>query len=93
MIEIKKIEILGTNCKKCIILEENLNKVLKKLNITINYTKTTELLEIVKRGVMFSPALVINDEIKSYGQALTEEEIEDIFNGKDIKQSDICDFC
>lgn len=93
MIEIKQIEILGTNCKKCVILEENLNKVLKKLNITINYTKTTELLEIIKRGVIFSPALVINGEIKSYGQALTEKEIEDILNGKDIKQSDICDFC
>lgn len=93
MIDIKKIEILGTNCKKCVVLEDNLNKVLKELNIEIAYSKTTELLEIIKRGVIFSPALVINGEIKSMGQALTEQEIKDIFDGKEIKKDEICDFC
>jgi len=93
MIDIKKIEILGTNCKKCIILEDNLKKVLKELNIEIAYLKTTELLEIIKRGVIFSPALVINGEIKSMGQALTEQEIKDILDGKEVKKDEICDFC
>ncbi len=93
MIELQKIEILGTNCKKCIILESNLKKVLEELNINIGYSKTTELVEIIKRGVVFSPALLINGIIKSTGQALTEQEIKDIFNGKEIKQDEICDFC
>ena len=93
MIDLQKIEILGTNCVKCRALEDNLNKVLKELNIETGYTKTTDVLEIIKRGVVFSPALVINGEIKSTGQALTESEIKDIFDGKEIKKEEICDFC
>ena len=70
-----EIKILGTGCSKCEKLEKNLNVVLKELNLDITIEKTDNLAEIVSYGVMSTPGLVINDEVKSIGKVPSMKEI------------------
>ncbi|MDR5637823.1 thioredoxin family protein [Thermosynechococcus sp. GLH187] len=70
-----KIEILGTNCKKCQQLEVNTQTAVKNLNLAAEITHVTDSLEIANRGVMSTPALAINGKVVSKGKVLTPEEI------------------
>ncbi|MBN1386089.1 TM0996/MTH895 family glutaredoxin-like protein [Candidatus Woesearchaeota archaeon] len=70
-----KIEILGAGCPKCKMLEENARKALEELKIKAEIKKVTDIGEIVDHGVMSTPAIVIDGEVKSYGKVATTEEI------------------
>ena len=74
-----KIKILGTGCSKCRRIEENLETALKELNIEADVTSEGKLAEIVRYGVMITPALVIDEEVVySEGKALSVEELKDL---------------
>ena len=73
-----EIKILGAGCSKCRILEDNLEIVLKELGIDANISKEGKLKEIVRYGVMITPALVINEKVVSSGKALSVEELRDL---------------
>ena len=70
-----KIEILGTGCPKCTTLAANADKAAKTLGVPYELCKVTQLADIMKRGVMMTPALAINGEVKSAGKVLSEAEI------------------
>ena len=70
-----KIEILGSGCPNCKRLEENAKKALEESGKKANLVKVTDINEIVDYGVMSTPAIVIDGEVKSYGQVATVEEI------------------
>ena len=70
-----KIEILGTGCSKCAMLATNAEQAAKNLGIEYELCKITQLADIMNRGVMLTPALAINGEIKSVGKVLSEAEI------------------
>jgi len=70
-----KIEILGTGCPKCTTLAANAEKAAKGLGIEYEVCKVTQLADIMKRGVMMTPALAINGEVKSAGKVLSEADI------------------
>ena len=70
-----KIEILGTGCPKCKQLEANAKKAVEELKIKANIEKVTDVGEIVDWGVMSTPAIVINGEVKASGRVPTTEEI------------------
>lgn len=70
-----KIEILGTGCPKCKTLAENAEKAAKTLGVQYELCKVTQLADIMKRGVMMTPALAIDGEVKSAGKVLSEAEI------------------
>ena len=70
-----KIEILGTGCPKCATLAANADKAAKNLGVEYELCKVTQLTDIMKRGVMMTPALAINGEVKSVGKVLSEAEI------------------
>jgi len=72
------IKILGTGCKKCEKLEKNLDKALKELDIQAIILKVENLAEIVSYGVMSTPGLVVDEEVKSIGKALSVDEIKRI---------------
>jgi len=72
------IKILGTGCPKCEKLEKNLDKALKELNMEAIILKVENLAEIVSYGVMSTPGLVIDEEVKSIGKALSVDEIKKI---------------
>ncbi len=70
-----KIEILGTGCPKCITLAANAEKAARTLGVPYELCKVTQLADIMKRGVMMTPALAIDGEVKSVGKVLSEAEI------------------
>ena len=71
-----KIEILGTGCPNCKKLEENTRKAVENKNIKATITKVTEIDKIIGYGVMSTPALVVNGEVKCYGRVPNVKEIE-----------------
>lgn len=70
-----EIKILGSNCSRCKKLEENTRKAVKELGIDANIEKVSEYKDIVSYGVMNTPALVVNDEVKFSGMVPSPEEI------------------
>lgn len=70
-----KIEILGTGCPKCKMLEVNAQKALEETGKKAELVKVTEIDKIVEYGVMSTPAIVIDGEVKSYGKVAEVEEI------------------
>ncbi len=70
-----KIKILGTGCSKCQALEKETINALAELNVAANVQKITKMDEIMQYDVMLTPALVINDQVKSAGKVLKPEEI------------------
>jgi small redox-active disulfide protein 2 len=71
----KKIQILGTGCPKCKKLSEVAEKVAKESGVEYELTKVTDITEIMQYGVMMTPALVIDGEIKVVGRIPKPDEI------------------
>lgn len=71
----KKIQILGTGCPKCKQLAENAETAAKELGIEYEIEKVTDINEIIKLGVMMTPGLVIDGQIKASGKMASPEEI------------------
>lgn len=74
----KGIYVLGSGCKKCNKLEENVKCSLEKLAIDEPVFHITDFGIIASLGVMSTPALVIDKKIVSYGKVLSKEECYEI---------------
>jgi small redox-active disulfide protein 2 len=70
-----KIKILGTGCPKCNKLEANTREALKQSGISAEIQKVTDINDIMKYGMVVTPALVIDEELKSSGKVLSSEQI------------------
>jgi small redox-active disulfide protein 2 len=71
----KKIQILGTGCPKCRKLAENAEAAAKELGIEYTIEKVTKINDIMKMGVMVTPALAIDGEVKTAGKVASPEDI------------------
>lgn len=71
----KKIQILGIGCPKCKRLAENAVAAADKLGIEYDLEKVTEIDRIMGFGVMMTPALVVDGEVKVSGRVPSPEEI------------------
>ncbi len=69
------IKILGTGCAKCKQLESNAREALNASGVHGTIEKVTTMGDILSYGVMITPALVIDDEVKASGKVVTKEEI------------------
>ena len=74
----KKIQILGTGCPKCKALAHNAETAVKELNLECTLEKMTDIKEIMKFGVMMTPALVIDGQVKTAGKLLNVQEIKEM---------------
>ncbi|MCR4290705.1 MAG: thioredoxin family protein [Candidatus Scalindua sp.] len=63
----KKFQILGTGCENCKKLTENTEKAAKELGIEYEIEKITDINEIIKFGVMLTPALAVDGKVKVAG--------------------------
>ncbi len=72
------IQILGTGCPKCKKLAENTEAGLKLAGVEAQIEKVTSVAEIAKFGVMFTPALAIDGEVKAAGKVLAPEKIAEL---------------
>ncbi len=70
-----KIQVFGTGCAKCKKLTENAETALKELGIDAGVEKVTDMKEIVKAGVLTTPALSVDGQVKSVGKVLSPAEI------------------
>ena len=70
-----KIEILGSGCPKCKQLEANAKKALEDTGKKAEVVKVTDINKIVDYGVMSTPAIVIDGEVKASGRIPDAEEI------------------
>ena len=70
-----KIQILGTGCPKCKKLTENAAVAAQTLGIECELEKVTDINEIMKFGVMMTPALAVDGKVVVSGKVLLPEEI------------------
>jgi len=71
----KKLQILGTGCPKCKKLAENAEAAAKALGVEYEIEKVTDINEIMKMGVMMTPALAVDGEVKVVGKVPDAEAI------------------
>jgi len=64
----KKIQVLGTGCPKCTKLAEVAQEAAKQAGIEYELEKVTEINDIMKFGVMMTPALAVDGEVKVVGK-------------------------
>jgi small redox-active disulfide protein 2 len=69
------IAILGTGCPKCNKLAAETRKAVDELGLDCDIRKVTEVADIMKYGVMLTPALVVDGEVKVVGKVPSVEEI------------------
>jgi len=69
------IKILGSGCSKCKQLEAMAQKAVAESGVNASIEKVTDMDDIMNYGVMMTPALVIDEQVKSVGKVLTAEEI------------------
>ncbi len=73
-----KLQILGTGCPKCNKLAENTEAAAKALGVEYEIEKVTDINEIMKFGVMMTPALVVDGQVKVMGKVPGPAEISDM---------------
>ena len=73
-----KIQVLGTGCAKCKQLTANAEKAVAELGVQATVEKVEDLREIMKLGVMTTPALVIDGKVKSAGKLLSPQEVKQL---------------
>ena len=71
----KKLQVLGPGCPRCQKLVENAEVAANQLGIEYQIEKVTDINEIMKFGVMMTPALVVDGEVKVVGKVPSTDEI------------------
>jgi small redox-active disulfide protein 2 len=69
------IKILGSGCAKCVKLAENAEAAAKELGLDYSVEKVTDQNAIIDAGVLMTPALMIEGEVRSSGKILSAEQI------------------
>jgi len=77
----EKIEILGTGCARCRRLEKNVEKAVSDLGTDVEVIKIEDITAITDRGVMLTPALIVDGELKVSGRVADVKEIKEILQG------------
>ncbi len=70
-----KIEVLGPGCPNCRKLKDNVDDAARGLGLEYELQSVTGIEDIVARGVMATPALVVNGEVRMSGRVPSVEEI------------------
>ncbi len=70
-----KIQILGTGCPKCKQLTQHAEEAVKALGLDAEIEKVTQINDILKFGIMITPAVAIDGVVKSVGKLLSVEEM------------------
>ncbi len=73
-----EIKILGTGCPKCKTLEKVTREVVEQNGIYATVTKVEDIMEIMKFGVMTTPALVVNGKVEIKGRVPSADEIKQV---------------
>jgi len=77
-----KIEVLGTGCAKCLKLEELVRSVVKETGVQAEVVKEKDIKKIMSYGVMTTPGLVVDGEVKAAGKIPAADDIKKWIGGK-----------
>lgn len=69
----KKIQILGTGCAKCNQLTDAAKAAADELGLDYKLEKVTDMMRFADFGVMFTPAMVVDGEVKVAGKVPSHE--------------------
>ncbi len=72
------IEVLGPGCPKCMSTEQNVKKALQELNVQAEVRKVTDIDLIIEKGVMWTPALIIDGKVALQGKIPTVEQVKQL---------------
>ena len=72
------IKVLGTGCAKCKSLENITKKVVSELNLDATIEKVEDVAEIMKSGVMVTPALLVDEKVIVTGHVPSNEEMKNL---------------
>ena len=70
-----EIKILGPGCSRCSATEKLVMDVLAETGIDANVEKVTDLMKIAEYGVMGTPAVVIDGQVKCVGKIPRKEDV------------------
>ena len=76
-----EIKVLGGGCANCRLLKKNVQDALNALGLEAEIMEVTDYAEIASYGVMSTPALVVDGELRSYGRVPSPEEIKKFLKG------------
>jgi small redox-active disulfide protein 2 len=76
-----KIQILGSGCPKCKLLEQHAREAVAELGIQAEVEKVMEIERIVEMGIMMTPALALDGVVKSVGRVLTKDQVVSYLKG------------
>ena len=71
----KVLQVLGPGCPKCEKLREHAEAAVKELGIEASVEKITDITQITSFGVMMTPALAVDGEVKVVGKVPSTEDI------------------
>ena len=71
----KKIEILGTGCPKCRQLAANAEQAATERGIEYELEKVTDINDIMKFGVMMTPGIAVDGDVKTSGKVVSADKI------------------
>ena len=74
----KTIEVFGTGCAKCKQLADNATEAAKAANVEFELKKVTDVSEMAGRGVMLTPALAIDGQIRAVGKVPSAADIQNM---------------
>jgi len=73
-----RIGILGPGCPNCEALAANAKQAVESLGLEAEIVKITDIAQITAHGVLMTPALVVDGEVKSSGKVLSPARIRDL---------------
>jgi small redox-active disulfide protein 2 len=71
----KRIQVLGTGCAKCVKLKDNAQAAVNQMGIEATVEKIEDINQIASFGVMMTPALAVDGEVKVVGKVPSVEEL------------------
>jgi len=74
----KKLTVLGPGCPRCDALARLTREAADRLGIDYELEKVTDVAEFSRHGVMLTPGLVVDGELKVQGRVPTPDEIEQL---------------
>ena len=75
-----KFQVLGSGCAKCKTLGQHAENAAQALGLEYQMEKVTDMNAIIDAGVMSTPALAVNGQIRSMGKVLSVDEIKTLLN-------------
>ena len=70
--------VIGPGCAKCKTLAQFTEQAVKELGLTAEINKVTDLKQIMALGVMMTPALAVDGEVRVVGKVASVEEIKEL---------------